>query len=418
MTKLRIELAPSPRVPLRFLLTVPAWGAVAGAMLIAGGDALLLSRWAPATLALVHALTLGVLGNAMIGSLLQFLPAAAGVPTAGGPKRAGLLHGLLNAGTAALLPGFWLGAPMLLTAAAVLLAAAFALLAAMTLPGLLRAAPRGLPVIGIAIAIACGAIAATLGARMALGLAGHTSLGLPLLPWADVHAAWGVFGWALLLLACVSQTVMPMFQGTNATRPALHAGGLAFAVGGLLLGSAMGHAVLRWTLVLGVAGFAGEALWRQARRPRPGNAGLVRAWRDGLLVLVASALLLAADAPAVVIGTLVVAVALPLLVVAMQLEIVAFLGWIGLRRGVARGNRIPGVEHLLPARSKARVLAAFRIAAVVLAAAALWPHPALAHGAGVALAGAYVVLMLVLVAVGRRCRRVLAAFPARPAGEC
>lgn len=37
-------------------------------MLLPGGGLALESRWAPPTLALVHALTLGVLGNAMFGS--------------------------------------------------------------------------------------------------------------------------------------------------------------------------------------------------------------------------------------------------------------------------------------------------------------------------------------------------------------
>lgn len=411
MAKLSIESAPSPQVPLRFFLTAPAWGVIAGMLLAVDGDQLLLSRWAPATLALVHALTLGVLGNAMMGSLLQFLPAAAGVHVRGGTKDAYALHALLNGGTVALVCGFRFDGPMLLHAAAALLTGAFALLAAITLPGLLRANVQRLLTIGIALAIVSGATAAILGAGMALGLAGSTHWQLPVLPWADVHAAWGVLGWVVVLLAFVAQVVMPMFQGTVATRPAVQAGWLVLVAGGLIAGSFVASRgsseLLRWVGAAGLASFAGEALWRQMRGRRSADEGLVLAWRVGLAVLVAAALVLLAEGPAVVLGTLVLAVALPLLVVGMQLEIVAFLGWIGLRRRVPRGTRIPGVQHLLDARHKHRALAGFHLAGVSLAVAALWPVPLVARVAGVALMTAHVLLWLTLARVDRHCRHFL-----------
>ena len=80
MVRLALERAPDVADPGRFLRSVPAWGARAGLMLLAEGGALLASRWSPATVAVVPVFTLGVLGNALFGSLLQFLPAAAGVP--------------------------------------------------------------------------------------------------------------------------------------------------------------------------------------------------------------------------------------------------------------------------------------------------------------------------------------------------
>jgi hypothetical protein len=78
MAKIALDQMPSPALPRRFLLSAPLWGMVAGALLVSDGALTLQTRWAPATLALalVHAFTLGVLGNAMFGSLLQF-PAAA-----------------------------------------------------------------------------------------------------------------------------------------------------------------------------------------------------------------------------------------------------------------------------------------------------------------------------------------------------
>lgn len=110
---------------------------VAGALLLDEGALALQTHWAPATLALVHAFTLGMLGNAMFGSLLQFLPAAAGVRVRGGTRAGWALFGLLNAGTLLLVTGFRAMRTELLLAAVPTLALAFALLAAIALPGLL-----------------------------------------------------------------------------------------------------------------------------------------------------------------------------------------------------------------------------------------------------------------------------------------
>ncbi|WP_227978212.1 hypothetical protein [Arenimonas daejeonensis] len=133
--RLALDQAPAPAGPGRFLHTVPAWGALAGLMLMVEGPALLLSRWSPATVAPVHVFTLGVLGNAMFGSLLQFLPAAAGVRVRGGSREAAWLHGALNLGSAALVAGLWWPSALLRGIGACALALAFLLLVSATLPG-------------------------------------------------------------------------------------------------------------------------------------------------------------------------------------------------------------------------------------------------------------------------------------------
>src|SRR3546814_4553049 len=132
MTQLRLEQAPAPSLPRRFLLSAPCWGMLAGVLLIVDGDSALRMRWNPATLALVHMFTLGVLGNAMFGSVLQFLPAAAGVRVRGSAALGPWLHVLFNLGTLLLVAGLHQGWRDALLAAAVLLPLAFVLLATMT----------------------------------------------------------------------------------------------------------------------------------------------------------------------------------------------------------------------------------------------------------------------------------------------
>src|SRR5690606_10918940 len=138
MSKLTLSQAPAPARPLRWLLSAPLWGVLAGAWLLWHGEATLLGRWSLQTVALVHLFTLGVLGNAMLGSLVQFLPVAAESPM---PLDASLpwLHGTFNLGLVLFVFALHAnarGAPMM--AALVLLALAPLVFAAAALPALLR----------------------------------------------------------------------------------------------------------------------------------------------------------------------------------------------------------------------------------------------------------------------------------------
>lgn len=420
MAKLEIAQAPPTALPRRFLESAPVWGVLAGLLLAADGAVALQSRWAPGTLALVHALTLGVLGNAMFGGLLQFLPAAAGVRVRGGVRAGWILHGALNIGTALLVAGFHAMRPVLLLGAAAVLAGAFALLAALLLPGLIAAHGRALLRASLAGAVAAAAVTAALGVAMLLGLAGQG--GLPLWPWADVHAAWGVLGWGVGLLAGVGTVVLPMFQGTrelpvSAQRAWLGLLAVLLPVGTASLALAQRGTLLRWGVVGGLAAFAVAGLWLQWRAPRTRNAWLVRSWRLGLVTVLGGAAVLALQGPAVLAGVLVLAIGLPALVAGMQLEIGAFLGWIELHRRCGRGVRLPSVQALLPERHKAGVFVAQAMAALWLLAAAASPQPITARVAGLALAASQGLLWLRLRGVDRRVRAFHAKAPRTTAPE-
>lgn len=410
--QLAIDAAPASAVPRRFLMAAPWWGMAAGALLLVDATALLQSRWHPATLAATHAFTLGVLGNLLFGSLLQFLPAAAGVRPHGAAG-GGPLCLLLNAGVLALTAGLYLAQTVLLRCAVGLLAVAFALFAAMTGPGLVTACGQRLLRAGLGAALLGALIAATGGVLLALALSGW-----PLAPWplpllADAHAAWGVAGWVLLTLGAVSRVVMPMFLGTAATPPGVQTAWTAATLLALASASSIlladGSAIaLRLAVAGAVLAFTGTALYQQ-RRPAPSRNGPLRAgWRSGLLALTAFALVLPWQLRGdLLAGVLGIAVALPLLAVGMQLEIVAFLGWIDLHRRCGRGRRVPGVHQLLPDAHKWRVLISFLAAVPLQLAAVMRPSTGLARAAGVAIMVSYALLWHTLRGVGRRSARFL-----------
>ena len=411
MVRLAIEHAPATSLPSRFLLSAPLWGMLAGVLLLIDGDALLRTRWSLPTVALVHVFTLGVLGNLMVGSVLQFLPAAAGVRIRGNPRLGLWLHGLFNLGVLALVAGLHASWRAGLTAAAVLLPTAFLLLGAMTLPGLLLASGQRLLRAGLAIALGFAVLTALLGGALALGLGGW--LVLPLAALVDVHASWGALGWVVVLIASVARVVLPMFLGTGTVPAMVQTTWLGSLPLLLLAGAwqrlASGHgAWLVATVVVYAVLFAITVLWLQRRAPRARCGSLRWSWRSGLALLALAALsLLQGQRGGVLAGVLGLGIGLPLLVIGMALEIVAFLGWIELHRRCGRGVQLPGVQRLLPEADKARALLALLPAALLLVAAVWWPLPWLARSAGAATLLAWLGVWLTLRGVGRRAQHFL-----------
>lgn len=404
MAKLRLDAAPAATLPLRFLLSMPCWGVIGGALLLLDADAALRSRWQPATLALTHVWVLGVLGNAMFGSLLQFLPVAGGTEVR---WRAGVpyLHAVFNLGVAALVFGLHAGSRAGLLIAGALLPLAFLWLGAMTLPGLLAGAGGKLLRVGIGTAVTYGVFTAVLGGGLAAALGiGHG--------WwrsvVDVHASFGVLGWMILLLAAVARVTMPMFQGTHVV-PARAYGAWLAAVALWLPVAAALHVVrdgvlLPWSLALGALGFVVAALALQWPVARSRRTLLYREWRFGLLALLAAAAALVAGR-GLLAGVLAFGVGLPVLVGAMAMEIVPFVAWIDLRHRIPRGTRIPGVQRLSEDVRKRRVLHAHFVAAPLLIVAACWPQPWLLRAAALAQAVAWSLHAATLWGVLRAARR-------------
>lgn len=392
MTGLALTHAPPAPRPLRFLLIVPLWGVLAGLLLAASPEALAGGRWAPPAVALVHMFTLGVLGNAMLGSLLQFLPVAAQTPMPGA-RLAPLAHTTLNFGLGLFVVALYRDHALLLHASCLLV---FALLCVVLppLPGLLRLGAQRLLRAGIG-----AALAALLG-TMVLGLLAAAVLGgraaLPLDRVVDAHATLGVGGWMLGLLAAVGSVTVPMFQGTLPIPPRALVAWLACALPlpfVAAIARLLGAPVLLSALAMALPAlvFAGALWWLHRHAPHQRNPSLVRFWRAGSLALAlagVAATAAALGAPtAVLAGVLALGIGVPLLVNGMLLEIVAFITWIALRGQCPRGVRIPAVGRLVTDAEKHAALCAHLAAAALLLAALAWPL--LARLTGIALALAY-----------------------------
>lgn len=206
---LSLDQAPPLAIPASFFLTVAIGILAAGCILIAAGSAALNTPWAPQTLALTHAGTLGVLAMGMLGALYQMTPVVAGKPVPF-TRIAHLVQALLLAGLAGFI---WrlLGGPAFAMSAAILcLTIAFL---AFLLPlgwALLRPGTNSETVHGMRLAVVSLAAITLIGLVMARGYTGH---GFPesRFLWMQIHLTLALLGWVGGLIMSVSWQVIPMF---------------------------------------------------------------------------------------------------------------------------------------------------------------------------------------------------------------
>lgn len=185
---------PAPGVVFGCLLPVPWAGAAVGLLLALGPVDGLPDRFAPLTLALAHALAVGMLLPAMLGALFQLFPVVAGVPVSAArwvspcvaatcvATAAALGAGFLGVGRAAFALAAWFGAPLLAIPAVLLV------LAGRRVTGT-HATTRTLRWIGSALLFTL-ASGATLATVLGLGMFAPSATLL------DLHVGWGwAAGW-------------------------------------------------------------------------------------------------------------------------------------------------------------------------------------------------------------------------------
>ncbi|MGB0128285.1 MAG: hypothetical protein WBP72_11660 [Rhodocyclaceae bacterium] len=209
---LSFEQAPPLSVPFRFFLTAPLFGCLAGLLLAFDAEAVLVSRWSGASLALTHLLTLGFMLQAMCGALLQLLPVVVGA-NVWRPRWVGAVtHVGLIAGTFLLAAGFLTSSASWFQLAIPTLGATVSVFVLATAIGLLRTPSRSETLSALRMSIVALSITAGLG--IALSWVFGWQAQLPVMRLAQLHVAWGFLGWGLVLLVGVSFLVVPMFQLT------------------------------------------------------------------------------------------------------------------------------------------------------------------------------------------------------------
>ncbi len=392
---LSLEQAPPISVPLRFFVTAPLFACVAGLIVAWHGDGVIASRWTPPALAVVHLITLGSLTQVMCGALFQMLPVLAGAPVHEVAAVGRWTHGLLAFGTVGLCVGFLGGGPMSLIAGTALVSAGLVVFVVAAARALVRPANVSRTVRAMRLAVISLAVTLGLGLALVSVLSGLMHLN-GFADWVDLHLAWGLLGWAGILIMGVGYQVVPMFHVTPAYPRVLTALWAPLTFAGLLLASVLTGMGLRasagWAIGVAIVTFVTFGLTTldlQRRRQRRRADATLFHWWSAMAAAVGAAVVWLVNGPEILLGVLVlvgVAVGLPS---GMLFKIVPFLGWFHLQhKQVATGRfdcRIPTMHSFVPERA-ARAHFWVHLVALVSLAAAVTFIPPLATVGGLALA--------------------------------
>ncbi|MBI5107427.1 MAG: hypothetical protein HZA62_01640 [Rhodocyclales bacterium] len=343
----------------------------------------------------MHLIAVGFMLQAMSGAMFQFIPVAVGGNVWRSLWVANAIQPLLILGALLLVAGFHFSAPVLLSAAVPALLAGVGIFVGVVLLALWRTPATGMTLWTMRIAVAGLAVTVLLGALLAEALA--RGLDLPIIELTNVHLAWGLGGWALMLVAAVSYFVVPMFQLTN-PYPLWFArwfGPLLLVM--LLLWSGLWFRDdLRPAQAFGVpvsllcVAFASMTLRLQYTRRRKINDATSLNFRVAMIALLVFAISGTAmaidptisDDPraAVWLGMLVFPGVFVSTISGMMYKIIPFLNWLHLQRLGAPISAVPNMKKMIPGDS---MTAQFRlhVLAVLLLLAAVW-LPSLAEVAG------------------------------------
>lgn len=391
---LSLDQAPPVDLPYRYFLTAPLFVVAAGMLLVWQGELMLASRWAPPALAASHLIAIGFLSQVMCGALLQMLPVLAGSPFPAVQPVGALVHLLLSIGAALLAWGFMSGGSLPLLIGAGFVATGFSLFLVPLALALGRA--QGVPDTVRAMRLAALALAVTL--LLGLVLVAVLQGWLPMVPlsrWVDVHLAWGLLGWAGLLIVGVAYQVVPMFHVAPSYPPWLTKSLTPLAAATLAVASALlvagqeGAAEAMFALAAGsMLVFAVVTVWLQRRRRRPRVDATLMHWWAAMASVVGAALIWLLRGPPELVGVLLlvgVGVGLPS---GMLFKIVPFLSWFHLQHLQINTGRldlsVPHMHSFIPERY-ARVHFSLHLFSLLLLTAG-FAEPALIPLAGLLLA--------------------------------
>ena len=396
---LSFDQAPPLSVPYRFFLAAPWFGVMAGILLAWSGGDVLASRWTPEVLALTHLIGVGFMLQAMCGALFQFIPVAVGGNVWRPKLVANAVQPVLLLATLLLVAGLLLSRPVLLSVAVPLFLLALGGFVLVVALALWQTPATGMTLWAMRMAVGGLAVTVLLGSLLAEALA-H-GLALPIIDLTNVHLAWGLGGWALMLLAGVSYHVVPMFQLTR-PYPVWFTGWFGPLL--LLLILAWSSRLLvddvRWTLAIALpllfilSAYASMTLWLQYTRRRKIHDATSMYFRAAMLALLAFAIsggvfLLHpefGDDPRSVVwlGVLAFAGVFVSAITGMIYKIAPFLNWLHLQRLGAPMSAVPNMKKMIPAEAMTGQLR-LHVLALLLLLAAVW-QPGVARLAGVAFA--------------------------------
>ncbi|SEL24930.1 hypothetical protein SAMN05216262_10835 [Colwellia chukchiensis] len=216
-TNLSFSALPPINVPFRHFISACVFLMLAALVILVSGEESWLSRWQPSMLAIIHLFTLGFVSMVMMGAIYQFLPVIGGVGIPNVRLIANICHSLHVLGSLALASSFVLPNAIVRWLALITLAMAWGLYVVAVANVLIKKLSQGHTIIGLRLALLSLVFVLILGLLFVAnntGLFASYFIFLQDKNYTDIHALFGGFGWAGLLIISVSLQIIPMFHVT------------------------------------------------------------------------------------------------------------------------------------------------------------------------------------------------------------
>jgi len=207
---LSADQAPPISAPLRFFLTAPFFGFIAGLLILLSDADVLTSRYSIESIVITHAITIGFLGFVMLGALTQMLPVLAGAKISKVDIVAKNSYILLLFGTLFMIIGLLQDYSKLILASSLFLGIGFLVMIVSMLVSLKRVTNITASVRGIITSLVFALISVLMGTYLlsSYGLDKFSSMQQL---FANVHSVWAIFGFAGILIIGISFHMLPMF---------------------------------------------------------------------------------------------------------------------------------------------------------------------------------------------------------------
>ncbi|MBF0276304.1 MAG: hypothetical protein HQM13_00875 [SAR324 cluster bacterium] len=207
---LSLDQAPPEDIPIRFFLTAPLFGSLAGCLMLYQGQQLFLSEWLLETVAFTHLLTLGWLAMIMIGASYQMI-----LVLVGGKVPFLSLSRFVHLGLAGGILGFAGGLinnhSTSFFASAIVLLGALSIFVIQISWSLFRVEANRPTVLAMRISILSLALTIILGGMLIGQIAGWWRVPFDRSLLKGIHLTLGLLGWVTCLVVGVGFHVIPMF---------------------------------------------------------------------------------------------------------------------------------------------------------------------------------------------------------------
>lgn len=207
---LSLDQAPPLSVPFRFFITAPIFGVLIGIVFLLFPFEIIQNKYSDVTIGLVHLFTLGILSMIIFGAMQQMMPVLAGAVIKKPVLFANVVHICLTLGTLLFSASFIYDIGYFLHVAVALLSISFLTFFGVAIKLLVKVQYLTSTVKAMKLFAFSGLITALIGVFIATSHI-QDDIGVYHYAFVNSHLAFGLLGFAVLLIMGVSFQVIPMF---------------------------------------------------------------------------------------------------------------------------------------------------------------------------------------------------------------